>query len=344
MEVTLNKAIATSDFDLEALQRSLQQSAHFRNRVGAKRSAQREFAATTRQIRQEKIQTLEAEFSRAGVDVRKLRETLAHNRKRTRDAAAALRPRVTPSAPPQATATAVTTSGRFRSLQKLAGRAIPLDQPSQLIVLNEAYTFAQEPYDPGTSSSLAPGNVFFRTVRNLTAVDGSGEIDVADFGFTYLWNNGTDSAMLVDVLTALDVYGAMTASAQGNTFVWYPIFYFSTRCRVSGWITLGSSWDNPFMEISEEPVFASVTAHTHTNEDQEGWLFNHEHHDLSLNGFLLPPHSPLIINVWTEFRTDFHFDDNDSDSYGYFDFAFENPGFRIACPGVVLIATPVTLF
>jgi len=219
MEITLNKAIAPPDFDVEALKRSLQQSAHFRNRVAAKRSPRREVAAATRQIRQETAQALEAELSRAGVDVPKLRETLAHGRKRLRDAAGTLRPRVTPSATPASTATAATSS-RFRSLQALAGRAIPLDQPSQLIVLNEAYTFMQEPYDPQTVSSLAPGNVFFQTVRTQAF----GEDNFANFAFTYLWTNGTDSPMLVDVLTALDLYGAVTASAQGNTTIFFPIF------------------------------------------------------------------------------------------------------------------------
>ncbi len=228
MEITLNKAIGTPDFDLEVLKRSLQQGAHSRNRVATKRNA-REVAAATRQIRQETVQTLEAEFSRAGVDVRKLRETLAHSRKRTRDAATALRPRVTQSAPPEPTAAAV--SGRFRSLQALAGRATPLDQPSQLIVLNKAYTFIQEPYDLETSSSLAPGNVFFSTYCTLSATDGF-EMETADFAFTYLWNANTD--MLIDVSTGLDLYGTITASAQGNTLFFYPIFYFSTRCRVSG--------------------------------------------------------------------------------------------------------------
>jgi hypothetical protein len=341
MEITVNKALAPPDFDVEALKRSLEQSAHFRNRAAAKRSPQRNFAAATRQIRQDTAQAVEAELSRAGVDVRKLRETHAHSQQLLRDAAGTLRPRVTPSAAPGSTA-AAPTSSRFRSLQALAGRAVPLDQPSQLIVLNEAYGFTQEPYDPGTSASLAPGNVFFRTVRNQSASDPeSGETNYVDFAFTYLWNSNTP--MLVDVLTALDLYGAVTASAQGNTVIFYPIFYFSTRCRVSGSISLSSSWGGP-LEFSGQYDFANVFAHTHTIEDQEGWLFNREHHDMSFNGFFLPANAPLIINVWTSFETDFDFNDNDSDSYGYYDFAFENPDFRIACPGVVLIATPVTLF
>ncbi len=95
------------------------------------------------------------------------------------------------------------------------------------------------------------------------------------------------------------------------------------------------------MESSEVSVFEDILAHTHTIEDQESWFFNHQPHGMYFDSFLLPANAPLIINVWTRFEADFHFNDNDSDSFGDFDF-YENPG--IACPGVVLIATPVTLF
>jgi hypothetical protein len=271
--------------------------------------------------------------------VRKLRETVAHNRKRVRDAVA-LRPHATPSPPPEHPA-AAGTNGRFRSLQALAGRAIPLDQPSQLIVLNLAYAFTQDPFDSETSSNLAQGNVFFRTVRNQTVLD---ETPFAFFGLTYLWVNGTDSPMLVDVLTALDLYGAMTVNTPGYNWLHGPLPY-SAQSSVSGQITLGSSWDSPITDGSQEYIFASVQAHSMFFQDQEGWEFNHEHHDMSYTAFYLPPNSPLIINVWTVFETDFrNSDGNSSDDYGYFDFSFENPNFRIGCPGVVLIATPVTMF
>lgn len=342
MEITLNKAIAPPDFDLEALKRSLQQSAHFRNRVAAKRGAQREFAAATRQTRQETIAALEGELSRAGVDVPKLRETLAQNRKRLRDAAGTLPPRVTPSAPAGPAAIAATRS-RFRSLQALAGRAVPLDQPSQ-IFLNEAVNFIQQPYTQGTTSaSLGSGNVFFQTWQYVEADDPqSFELNPMWFTFQYVWNNETDMAMIVDVTTLLDLYGSMTASAQGNTLTIWPIFYFSTRCSVSGFMTLGDSWQNPVMEYSGTVVFGDVTAHTHTDSDQEYWNFNHELSEITFNGFLLPPHSPLIINVWTQFEVDFYFNDNDFESFGSFGFGGKNAeAERISCPGVSITAWPV---
>jgi hypothetical protein len=337
MEITVNQAIATPDFDLEALKRSLQRGAPLRNRAAAQRSGQREFAAATRQIRQETIQTLEGELSRAGVDVRKLRETLAHHRNRTRDTVAALRSRVatsTPSEPPAMTA----TNSRLRSLRALAGRTIPLDQPTSLTFLNEPFFFSQDSEVPtAVSVSFAPNNVFFRASVNHV---GAYLTLFTDFGFGYFWYNDSDSAMLVDVVTGLELYGDLNVSVQDADI---PFTYCSTRGRVGGWISLGSL-DDPFMESSQQSFFADVHVSTYTFGDEADWYFADVYHRLSLGLFLVPPRSPLVITVSTEFRSNFNFDDDSSGNYAFFDF-FSFPNlYRIGCPGVVVLASPVTLF
>ena len=272
--------------------------------------------------------------------MRKLRGTLAHNRKRARDAVAALRARVAPSAPPEATAAAAAaTSGRFRSLRALAGRTIPLDQPTSFTFLNEPFSFVQSSDVPvGVSVSLAPGDVFFRASVNQ---NNQGYLtDLTDFGFVYLWNNDSDSAMLVNVVTTLELYGDLTVSVQNADFLGFPFIYYSTRSRVGGRLSLGSLED-PFMESSQQSIFADVHVSTFTMGDEKDWFFSNEHYGLSFDNFLVAPISTLVITVWTEFRTDFNFDDDGSGDYGIFDFFTFPDLFRIACPGVAVIASPV---
>jgi hypothetical protein len=135
--------------DLEALKRAAQSrdpAALLPNRIAARRNVQPELAAIKRQrrgMREELMRTVEGEFAKAGVDVHKLRDTLARYRKQSIDVGATLRPRPSTS-PPAEPETVAATSRRFSSLRALAGRAIPLDQPSSFAFLNEPFLFTAD--------------------------------------------------------------------------------------------------------------------------------------------------------------------------------------------------------
>jgi hypothetical protein len=150
------------NFDREALKRSLQDRGNdslFRNRVAAQRDARQKLSAATRKFREETIETLEGELKRAGVDVDKFRAALVRHRKRTLDAVSALRPHAAASPRPERAAAAA-ARGRFRSLQALAGRAVPLNQPSSLTFLNEPLFFTQFGIANVIASSVAPNSTF----------------------------------------------------------------------------------------------------------------------------------------------------------------------------------------
>src|ERR1700733_15116560 len=145
--------------DREALIRSL--NIH-PDRIDARRGAQPEAFAIYRQNRQEKLRILEEAAQKAtGINLRELRASLARNRKQTDDALAALRSRPAPQQPVRPT-TAPPASRLFQSLKPLAGRLVPLAQPS-LVFLDTPDSFGQS--ETGNwlwNSSVAPGNAFFQ--------------------------------------------------------------------------------------------------------------------------------------------------------------------------------------
>jgi hypothetical protein len=140
---------AMPDFDRDTLKRSIQalrSGNPSRHRSVKRRNMQPELTAVDSQFRKESLETLEGALTQAGIDVRKLRATLARNQKKSLDRVAALRLRAEASEHPEVEV-ASGTSSRFQSLQVLAGRAVPLDQPSSLTFLTEPVDIAS----PGIS-------------------------------------------------------------------------------------------------------------------------------------------------------------------------------------------------
>jgi hypothetical protein len=148
--------------------------------------------------------------------------------------------------------------------------------------------------------------------------------------FWYVWNNDSDSAMLTTVSTALELNGSIEATAPPPPVPLWPDE--ATRSRLAGGLFVSFN-DGSSLE-SRESLFADVRAEARFFTDSEGQTFEHEEHGLSLDGFLVPPNRPLLIRVGFDFWCDFRFwDDGDATGGGHFD--------RIACPGVIVIASPV---
>jgi hypothetical protein len=337
------KGDAMSDFDREALKLSLQQhakSAPFRNRVAAQRGAQQELAAAIGQIRQETIQTLEGELKQAGIEVRKLHVALARNRKRTLDAITALRPPRAAPSPPRESAAAAPTSGRFRSLQALAGRAIPLAQPASLTFLNAPLFFLQYGTAIVESFSIAPNNTFVQVV--ISGYPDALEVFPGGCVFCYVWNNESDSAMLTTVSTAIELTGVLSAVATAEA---PNCLASAVRSRLRGSLSLGST-DDPLME-SRVSIFGDVRAQSRLLWDEdvgEQWFYNQDH-GLSLDSFLVPPNSTLVVTVWVDLWVVFNFNVGSTGNWGNADFysigGRPDPNQRISVPGVVVIASPV---
>ena len=337
--------------DPEALKRAAQSrdpTALLPNRIAAGRNVKPELAAIKRQrreMREEFMQTVESEFAKAGVDVHKLRETLARYRKQSIDAGATLRPRppASPRGEPEAVAA---TSRRFSSLRALAGRAIPLDQPSSFAFLNEPFVFT--PIENGApvlslgsgvglqSYSLAPNNTFFRTL--FVADDPS---EYALYPFWYAWSNDSDSAMLVNVSTALELFGNIYAEAESaSASSWWEAW---VECDLWGEVALNTSFEGPFeFRTSNFGDVVSDDGFFGLGLSQNTTWFEHEDHGMPIDGFLVPANSMLLIVVLTGISVSFGGGTHtgaSSNNWASADFATD--GQRVTCPGVVVLASPV---
>jgi hypothetical protein len=319
------------DFDRDAFRRSVQDirsSDPLRKRSETTRGTQPERAAISRQIHEETIETLEGALTEAGIDVSKLRLALARNQKRAVDAVAARRSRAAATSHPELTATTV-TSGRFHSLRPLAGRAIPLNQPSSLTFLNEPFDITAD--DVGgnylVSSSLAPTFV-------STLIDASAEWQSGEYTFWYTWKNSSDSAALTQISTALEVFGTLFADVAA---------YFENAdvdCYMDGGLNIGFGGRGKHLVVeSRKYHFATLGANvTFWGLDQEWTNFDHREYGMSIDGFLVPPNTEIVISVWIGFTFNFGFGANIFIAASA-DFA-SNGGF-VACPGVVVVASPV---
>ena len=209
-----------AEFDREELKHAVRglRPPPLRNRI-AKPSVEPQLAAITkqkRQMRQETLRTVEDALAKAGVDMRKLRVAIARKHKQRQDAIAKLRPRPPAESSPPKPIAAAAASSRFRSLQPLAGRAIPLDQPPTFTFLNQPFEFrsdetgapANEPFLK--SYGLAANPTYFSTY----VFSANGEDAGAEYGFWYQWNNDSDTDMLVNVSTALELLGTLFADAE----------------------------------------------------------------------------------------------------------------------------------
>jgi hypothetical protein len=318
------------DHDRDSLRRSIQalrsgNPSHHRS--ASVRNIQPELSAIDSQFRKEALEMLEGALTQAGIDVRKLRATLARNQKKSLDKVAALRPRAEDSAHP---APGVGTSSRYQSLRAFAGRAVPLDQPSSL-------TFLTEPVDITAvevggsylvTSSLSPA--FIRTMVNASTPDHS-----AVYTFWYSWYNDSVSSMLAQVSTALEFNGDLFADASTTCGE------ASSDCYIDGGLNIGFAPNNLITE-SVSYHFATLGAKaTFVGLDTKTQYFDNVDHGMSLDGFIVPPNTTLMISVWVEFSFNFTADGAQDFNAGSADFATD--GNSVAVPGVVLITSPVQI-
>ena len=321
---------AMPEFDRDALKRSIQAlrtGNPARHRTLTGRSPQPELSAIDSQLRKESLETLESALTEAGVDMRKLRATLARDQTKALDRVAALRPRA--EAPKHSeTGAAAGSSNRFRSLQALAGHAVPLDRPSSLTFLTEPVNITANEVGGSylVASSLTPA--FVQTMVDATSADHSGE-----YTFWYNWNNDSDSSVLAQVSTALEFNGNIYA--QASTFCGEA----SSDTYIDGGLNIGFTPNNLLAE-SRTYHFATLGAKaTYFVIDTKTKYFDNVDNGLSIDGFIVPPNTELVISVWVEFSFNFTADGVRDFNAGSADFASD--GNSVAVPGVALITSPI---
>jgi hypothetical protein len=313
-----------SEGDRDALKRSieaLRSRNPQRRRMG--RDIQPELSAITAQSRKDMIEALEGAATQAGVDVRKLRATLARQQKKAVDDIAALRSRADATKHPGAV-----TSLRFQSLRGLAGRAVPLNQPSSLTFLSEPINITANEVGGSylVASSLTPA--FVQTMIDAMGPDHSGE-----YTFWYSWFNNSAMSMLAQVSTALELNGNLFA--QAVTFCGDD----SVDCYIDGGLSIGFSLNDLITE-SRSYHFATLGAKaTFIGLDSKTKFFDNEDHGMSIDGFIVPPNTELVISVWVQFSFNFSAAGDGNASVGNADFASD--GNSVSVPGVVLITTPI---
>lgn len=323
--------------DQEALARSL---SHHRppvcDRIGKGQPAQPERVAILQQNRREKIRLLEEAVQKAsGVNLRELRASLAHNSRDMREALSRLR---SESASHQPTVHPARGGNMFRSLQPLAGRTVSFTGQSSVSYLDAPFAFDKnETRDWLRNYSTQPGNVFFQT--NVFVEK---ETDGGAYTFRYLWNNDSDSAMVVKVSTSVIFTGYLSASAQKGyaDMCWdATVFAFADVA-----LDLGTP-DDPAIQ-SQISNFDTVIADNGAlglGDGEAEKFYNADGHSISMDEFLVLPYSSLVISVsaafhfWWGFHTPIDFT-----NYAQADFGdkFDTAG-RVTFPGVFVFASPM---
>jgi hypothetical protein len=322
--------------DREALIRSLKSH---RDRAEARRSARPEMAAVYRQNRQEKLRILEeAAQESLGVNLRELRASLARNRKQTDEALAALRSGSAPQQPAQPSAPPP-TSRLFQSLKPLAGRLVPLAQPS-LVFLDAPDSFY--PYETGGNWiwnwSIAPGDAFFQT-----DIHASSESDFGAYIFTYTWDNASDRSMLTTVIAGLSFTGWLSAAAQDGS---------AEQCweaMVSAYLdaeVLVGATNTPIESRSSNVGFiVADNGFWGLDDGLAEQLYNNQDYSITIDSYLVPPNSKLTILVATAFSFDWGFNTPVSPAENNCEASFGNKlfsGNRVVSNGVIILASPVT--
>jgi hypothetical protein len=311
-----------SEVDRDAVKRSIQafrsgNPSHHRS--ATRRNIRSELSAIDRQFRKESLETVESALTQAGIDVPKLRATLFRNQKKSVDRVAALE-----------FGASVRATGRFQSLRAFAGRAVPLDQPSSLTFLSEPTDITANEVGGSylVTSSLSPA--FIRTMVDASSPDHS-----AAYTFWYSWYNDSVSSMLAQLSTALEFNGNLFADASATCGE------ASSDCYIDGGLNVGFAPDNLITE-SRNYHFATLGAKaTLFGLDRKTQYFDNVDYGLSLDGFIVPPNTTLMISVWVEFSFDFTADGAHDFNAGSADFASD--GNSVAVPGVVLITTPIQI-
>jgi hypothetical protein len=322
--------------DREALIRSLRSR---RDRIEARHGAQPEAAAIFRQNRQEKLRILEEATQKAtGINFRELRASLARNREQTGEALAVLRSRSVPQQPAQPTA-APPASRLFQSLKPLAGRLVPLAQPS-LVFLDTPDSLY--PYETGGNWiwnwSIAPGDAYFQTDIHATS-----ESDFAAYVFTYTWDNASDSSMLATVIAGLSFTGWLSAAAQDGS---------AEQC----WEAMVSAYLDAevLVGVRETPTESRSSNIGFIVADNGFWgledglaeqLYDNQDYSITIESFLVPPNSKLTILVATAFSFGWGFNTPISPAENNCEASFGNKlftGNRVGCNGVIILASPVT--
>jgi hypothetical protein len=328
------------DFDRETLKHSLQ--SQLRSRVAASRHMQPEFASA-KQMRRDSIRNVETALAQMGIDPRKLRVALARSREERQEAATALRTRILRPAPSEPEA-AIVPSRRFQSLRALAGRATPFDLGStSLTFLNEPVDFisSESSYNGATflkSFSLAADNTYFRT-----NVAGEFDTDNAGYGFVYVWNNDSDSEMFATVSTAVDINGALVSFADmgGEDVCWEGVV--NTYMNFGFNLGITPNLDIESRDYGNLIDCQAIGGRFGIGSDFETLSFDYQAYGFNIDSFLVPQRAALVITVWANFWFWFGFDDTHhgalGSNFGEADFADKD--YRISCPGVVILASPV---
>lgn len=205
-----------------------------------------------------------------------------------------------------------------------------MNQPFEFLQFTESVGVDQVSY------SLAPNNTFFRTL--FVADDPA---DFAIYGFLYLWSNDSDSAMLVNVSSALVLFGNLYAEAvSGEEATCWDAW---VECDAAGILGLGIPMAETVLE-SRISSFGAVVADDGFlgfGINQNTKYFEHEDHGLSVDSFLVPPNSQLLIIVGTQFAVSFSGAHTGASSGNWVSADFVTRDQCISCPGVVVLASPV---
>jgi hypothetical protein len=287
-------------------------------------------------------QVLRPFFAKAGLDIEKLDKMAAQNQKDLRRIFQNHKDEIAQRASLEMAVIREGVQRRARALQNLANLPVV---PFTAITLQPIFIW-QTHVDSFKGSHIEPGNNWVKFL--FDAMSGS---ESTDFSFVFLWENQRNDLAVVNVASSLVLNGACEVVAA-------PGFFSgdTSELFLQASLTLLGLWQadpqNPELPPPTPPheqsqyqsllslvaqgggLFSGVDFHTQN--------FSASSYDLTYDFFLIPPRSSAAFEVSLQVDYDFPGGGGNISDLVVADFANDNLGYELMCPGLQLdlLTTP----
>jgi hypothetical protein len=295
-------------------------------------------ALLTQQVNHRKsvAQVLRPFFTKAGLDIEKLDKMSAQNQSELRRIFQSHKAEIAQRASLEMAAIREGFQQQARALRNLAGLPVV---PFTAITLQPIFIW-QTHVDSFKGSHIEPGNNWVKFL--IEAMSGA---QVTEFSFVFLWQNQRNDLAVVNVASSLVLNGACEVVAATGV-----ISGDTSDLLLNASLTLLGLWQpdpqnpelpppNPPWEQSQFQNVLSLEAHGGAFWDSPDYHtknFSASSFDLRYNFFLIPPQSSAAFEVNLVVEYNFPGGGGNISDYVVADFAADNLGYELMCPGLQL--------
>jgi|SRR5215472_13765891 len=281
-------------------------------------------------------QVLRPFFTKAGLDIEKLDKMAAQNQSELRRIFQNHKAESAQRASLEMASIREGVQRRTRALQNLAN--LPM-VPFTAITLQPIFIW-QTHVDSFRDSHIEPGNNWVKFLIEAS----SGSLNT-EFSFVFLWENQRSDLAVVNVASSLVLNGACEAIAAPGVFSGD-----TSNLNLVASLTLLGLWQpdpqNPELppptppyqqsELQFLPGLSAQGGGLFSSADVKSETFSASSYDLGYDFFLIPPQSSAVFEVSLGVEYDFPGGGGNISDYVVADFANNDLGYELMCPGLQL--------